>query len=85
MEKITAKEFTRSFGVFRTKAHQSGVIITHHGHDDLALISADEFKRLKELDQKPFYIEELPNEVIEGFGSEPLHADASKYNGEYSS
>jgi len=50
MEKVTAKEIQRKFGQVRAQAHREGVMITHHGNDDMALLSAEEFKRLKALD-----------------------------------
>ena len=50
MEKVTSKELQRKFGQVRTKAHQGGVMITHHGNDDMALVSAAEYQRLKALD-----------------------------------
>jgi len=50
MEKVTAKDLQRKFGQVRTKAHQSGVMVTHHGNDDLAIVSASEYARLKALD-----------------------------------
>lgn len=50
MEKVTAKDLQRKFGQVRTKAHQGGVLVTHHGNDDLAIVSASEYARLKALD-----------------------------------
>ena len=50
MEKVTSKELQRKFGQVRTKAHQGGVMITHHGNDDMALVSAAEYNRLRALD-----------------------------------
>ena len=38
----------RKFGQIRSKAHRAGVIITHHGNDDLVLLSAEAYGRLKE-------------------------------------
>lgn len=66
MEKVTAKEFTRSFGTCRTKAHQGGIIITHHGRDDMVLISAEEYQRLLRLDnsaenENPIQSQEIYN------------------------
>ena len=50
MTKVTSKEFQREFGRFRAEAHRGAVIITNHGRDDLALISASEYERLRALD-----------------------------------
>ena len=82
MQKITSGEFQKEFGRYRTEAHKGAVIITNHGRDDLALISADEYKRLRQLDQKAFYAHELPGEVIDEFGTVAIPEEARKYDGE---
>ncbi|MEX2326270.1 MAG: type II toxin-antitoxin system prevent-host-death family antitoxin [Pseudomonadales bacterium] len=82
MTKVTSGQFQREFGQYRTQAHKGAVIITNHGRDDLALISADEYKRLRSLDQQAFYPEELPKEVIDEFGTVPIAAEASKFDDE---
>ncbi len=69
---ISSAEFQKEFGRFRTQAHKEAVIITNHGREDLALISADEYRRLCELDQQAFYAHELPEDVIEGMGKQPI-------------
>ena len=60
MDKITSGEFQREFGRYRTQAHREAIVITNHGRDDLVLISADEYKRLRSLDQQALYAHELP-------------------------
>ena len=79
MNRITSGEFQKEFGRYRTEAHKKAVIITNHGRDDLALISADEYKRLRRLDHQAFYAREVPQEVAGEHGtsaaapkSEPL-------------
>lgn len=82
MQKITSGEFQKEFGRYRTEAHKGAVIITNHGRDDLALISADEYKRLRQLDQKAFYAHELPDEVIDEIGKVAIPEEARKYDNE---
>ncbi len=72
MTKVTSAEFQKEFGRFRTQAHREAVIITNHGRDDLALISADEYKRLRALDQQALYAHELPKDVTNNLGSQPI-------------
>lgn len=83
MTKITSGEFQKEFGRFRMEAHKGAVIITNHGRDDLALISADEYKRLRELDRKAFYAHELPGHIVDGLGSETIPEEAYQYDHEY--
>ena len=83
MSKVTATEFQKAFSFFRVQAHKAAVIITNHGKDDLAVISAEEYERLRALDQKPFYIHELPDHIYEGLGREPIPEEARQFNDEY--
>lgn len=83
MAKVTSREFQREFGRFRTEAQRKAVIITNHGRDDLALISADEYKRLRALDQQAFYAHELPDHIVNGLGSETNPEEAYQYEHEY--
>ncbi len=64
MTKITSAEFQKGFGHYRMEAHKHAVIISNHGQDDLVLISAEEYARLRQLDQQAFYAHELDTEVL---------------------
>ena len=83
MEKVTTKELQRKFGQVRKQAHEGGVMITHHGHDDLALVPADVYKRLVAMDLRSHAVEDLPDSVIDGMDQQPLSADAQKFANEY--
>ncbi|MEJ2442660.1 MAG: type II toxin-antitoxin system prevent-host-death family antitoxin [Exilibacterium sp.] len=82
MQKVTSGEFQKEFGRYRTEAHKGAIIITNHGRDDLALISADEYKRLRVLDQRAFYAHELPDEVIDELGTLPIPEETKQFNNE---
>lgn len=83
MTKVTSGEFQREFGRYRTEAHKGAIIITNHGRDDLALISAEEYKRLRELDQQALYAHELPDHIVDGLGSQTIPEEAHQYDHEY--
>lgn len=83
MTTISSAEFQKEFGRFRTQAHKEAVIITNHGREDLALISVDEYKRLLALDQKALYAHELPDDIVEELGSQPIPKEAYQYQNEY--
>ena len=85
MEKVTIRELQRKFGQVRKQAKLGTVMITHHGHDDLALISAEEYKRLIALDLRSHAVEDLPEHIIEGMDKQPLSKDAHKHEHEYES
>lgn len=83
MNKITSGEFQKEFGRYRMEAHKGAIIITNHGRDDLALISAEEYSRLRQLDQQAFYAHELPEEIVEEFGTAPIPKEARQFDNEY--
>ena len=84
MTKITSAEFQKGFGQYRTEAHKHPVIITNHGRDDLALISAEEYARLRQLDQQAFYSNELDADVLDEMGKLTISEEAKKFDSEYS-
>ena len=83
MEKVTTKEAQRKFGQVRKQAHKGGVMITHHGHDDLALVPADVYKRLVAMDLQSHDASELPEHIVNRMEQQPLSADAHKFDHEY--
>lgn len=83
MHKVTSGEFQKEFGRFRMEAHKDAVIITNHGRDDLALISAEEYARLRQLDQQAFYANELPQKVVGEFGTVGIPKAAKQFDHEY--
>lgn len=83
MTKITSAEFQKGFGQYRMEAHKRPVIITNHGRDDLALISAEEYNRLRQLDQQAFYADELDPNILDKMGSLPIPKEAKEFDKEY--
>jgi len=83
MEKVTTKELQRKFGQVRKQALEGGVMITHHGHDDLALVPAEVYKRLVAMNLRSHAVEDLPDHIIDGMDQQPLSADAQKFAHEY--
>jgi prevent-host-death family protein len=83
MTKVTSGEFTREFGRYRAIAHREPVIITNHGRDDVVLLAAEDYARLRRYEQKAFHVSQLPQEVVDEFGTIPLSAAASEFDHEY--
>jgi Antitoxin Phd_YefM, type II toxin-antitoxin system len=62
MRTVTAAELQKQFGRFRDMALREPVAVTHHGRDNLVMLSSDEYKRLKALDTRAaVHPWELPN------------------------
>lgn len=84
MVTITAAELQKQFGRYREKAIKEPVSITHHGRESLVMLSADEYKRLKALDDRQaLYPWELPADLAEALDSVEIPAEAAQFNHEY--
>jgi prevent-host-death family protein len=83
MTKVTSGEFQREFGRYRTLAQREAVVITNHGRDDVVLLGAEDYARLRRYEQKAFHVSELPKEVIDELGSVAIPKEAAKFNREY--
>lgn len=83
MTKVTSGEFQREFGRYRALALREAVVITNHGRDDVVLLGAEDYARLRRYEQKAFHVSELPANVIEELGTVAIPKAAAKFNREY--
>lgn len=83
MTKVTAGDFTREFGRYRALARREAVVVTHHGRDDVVLIAADDYARLRRYEQKAFHVTQLPSDVVGELGSVAIPEVAAKFDNEY--
>jgi prevent-host-death family protein len=81
--KVTSGEFQREFGRYRALAQREPVIITNHGRDDVVLLAADDYARLRRHAQTAFHVSELPDSVVDELGTVGLAEEASGYDDEY--
>ncbi len=59
--RASAAEVARNFGRFKELAQRNPVEVTSHGRDSVVLVSAEEYARLKALDDRQaLYAHELP-------------------------
>lgn len=64
MVTVTSEDLRKQFGRCRELALKEPVSVTHHGHESLVVLSADEFKLLKALDtRQALYAWELPEDL----------------------
>lgn len=83
MAKVSSGEFQREFGRYRALAQREAVIVTNHGRDDVVLLAAEDYARLRRYEQKAFHVSELPRDVVDELGTVPLPKAAAKFNREY--
>jgi prevent-host-death family protein len=65
MEMIRMPEAELQLGALAEKARHEPVTITKDGRDDLVVLSAEEYARLKRRDRRVGLTEDLPEEWIE--------------------
>jgi prevent-host-death family protein len=82
MARVPASEFQREFGRLRSVAHREAVIVTSHGRDDVVLLSAEEYQRLRSLDRRAMHVSELSNEARAALDAVEIPAEAARYNHE---
>lgn len=56
---VSASEFQKQPGLFQDKALGEPVSITSHGRERLVLLSADEYRRLRQLDRQAVLVRDL--------------------------
>lgn len=82
MVQVTAGELQKKFGQYRAIAYREPVMVSHHGRDDLVLISNDEYTRLKDLEQRTFHVSQLTDDELAEIDSVVIPAEAAQYNNE---
>jgi prevent-host-death family protein len=66
---VTSAAFQKNFGRYREVAIREPLIITNHGRESLVLLSADEYRRLKQRDREALLVSELGDTDIEAIGN----------------
>jgi prevent-host-death family protein len=82
MARVPASEFQREFGRLRGVAHREAVIVTNHGRDDVVLLSAEEYQRLRSLDRRATHVSELTDEDLAALDAVKIPEEAARYNHE---
>jgi prevent-host-death family protein len=80
--RVPASEFQREFGRLRGVAHREAVIVTSHGRDDVVLLSAEEYQRLRSLDRRAMHVSELANQDLAALDAATIAEEAARYNHE---
>ena len=82
MARVPASEFQRQFGRLRGVAHREAVIVTSHGRDDVVLVSAEEYQRLRNLDRRAIHVSQLSDEEVAALDAVEMPAATARYNHE---
>lgn len=84
MVTVTAGDLQKQFGRYRDMALKEPVAVTHHGRDSLVMLSADEYKRLKSLDdRRALYAWELPDDAVAALDATQPPEESRQFDHEY--
>ena len=56
--------------------------MTSHGRDDVVLLSAEEYQRLRSLDRRALHVSELTDEDLAALDGVKIPEEAARYNHE---
>lgn len=82
MAQVSSGELQKEFGRYRVIAHREAVVITNHGREDLVLLSAEEYRRLQDLEERAFHVSEMSDDDIASLSQVEIPAEAKLYNNE---
>jgi prevent-host-death family protein len=77
----SAAEVARNFGRYKELAQRGPIAVTSHGRDSLVLLSADEYARLKALDDRiAVFAHELPNDLVHALEHAAVSDEAKAFD-----
>lgn len=66
MDTVTASEFQKNFGRYQAQAQRGAVKVTSHGRDSVVLISAEDYERLRSLeDRVALSVADMPDDLAQ--------------------
>jgi prevent-host-death family protein len=64
METVSSADFQRQIGRIQDQALIEPIMVTRNGRDRLVLLSAEEYRRLKNLDRQSLAASELSDDIL---------------------
>jgi prevent-host-death family protein len=85
MPKVSATDLSNKFGQYQDEALKQPVIITKNNRERLVMLSIEEYRRLKQLDRKALFVEELTDADLEEIRRAEVPIEHDHLNVEYES
>jgi len=82
MTRVTAVEFQREFGRMRSLAQREPIVVTNHGREDLVVLSAHEYNRLKRRDRQAIHAADMPDGDLALLDTVQIPAEARAFDHE---
>ena len=79
---VTAAEFQRDFGRMRSVALREPVMVTNHGREDLVVLSAHEYDRLKRRDRQAVRAADMPDADLALLDAVQIPDETRRFNHE---
>lgn len=79
---VTSAELQKKFGRYRAIAHREPVSVTSHGNEDVVLLSAEEYGRLKSRDREALYARDLSAADLAALDQATVPAETGSFDSE---
>ena len=83
MPKVSSTDLSNKLGQYQDEALVRPVIITKNNRDRLVMLSIEEYRRLKQLDRKAHFVEELTDADLEAISRAEIPVGHDHLNVEY--
>ncbi len=83
MSRVSSTELSNRLGQYQDEALRRPVIITKNNRDRLVMMSIEEYRRLKQLDRKALFVEELTDADLEAINRAEVPIEHDHLNVEY--
>ncbi len=83
MPKVSATDLSNKLGQYQDEALKRPLIITKNNRDRLVMLSIEEYRRLKQLDRKALFVEELTDADLEAISKAEVAIEHDHLNAEY--
>ncbi len=83
MPKVSSTDLSNKLGQYQDEALKRPLIITKNNRDRLVMMSIEEYRRLKQLDRKALFVEELTDVDLEAINRAEIPVEHDHLNVEF--
>ncbi len=83
MPRVSSTDLSNRLGQYQDEGLKRPLIITKNNRDRLVMLSIEEYRRLKQLDRKALFVEELADSDLEAIGRAEVPVEHGHLNAEY--